>query len=108
MLKKIKEHKTLKYILNPYILTLLGFVIWMLFFDDNSFLFHRELDEMVDEKRFEINRYKKEIEKDKKVIKRLQDSAELENFAREEYYMKKDNEEIYIIEYQSEKNDDNE
>lgn len=108
MIKKIKEHKILKYVLNPYVLTLLGFLIWMLFIDDNSYLFHRELNEMIDEKNSEINRYQTEINKDKKAIKRLKDSSELENFAREEYYMKKDNEEIYIIEYQSEKNDKNE
>lgn len=103
MLNTIKQHRVFKHLLNPYIITLLGFVIWMLFIDDNSYLFHRELNEMINEKQSEINRYQTEIEKDKKAIQQLSDSTELINFARKEYYMKKDNEEIYIIEYQSEK-----
>ena len=41
-----------------------------------------------------------EIEKDKKVLDRLSDPEELEKFAREQYYLKKKNEEIFIIEYE--------
>uniref|UniRef100_UPI0040471D09 hypothetical protein n=1 Tax=Mariniflexile sp. TaxID=1979402 RepID=UPI0040471D09 len=44
--------------------------------------------------------YKKEIEKDKKALKKLSTEEGLEKFAREEYYMKRDSEEIYIIEYE--------
>ena len=36
---------------------------------------------------------------DKKLIKDLQNIDNYEAFARENFYMKKDNEEIYIIEY---------
>ena len=43
---------------------------------------------------------KREIEKDNKVIKKLSTEEGLEKFAREEYYMKRDNEEIFIIEYE--------
>jgi cell division protein FtsB len=71
----------------------------MLFFDDNSYVFHRELDAVIDEKEAEIELYKAEIKKDKKSIQILNNEENLENFARETYYMKKDNEEIYIIEY---------
>ena len=44
--------------------------------------------------------YKKEIEKDKKAIKGLSTEEGLERLAREKYYMKRENEEIYIIEYE--------
>ena len=44
--------------------------------------------------------YIKEIVKDQKDTKILKDSSELEKFAREEYFMKRDDEEIYIIEYE--------
>jgi cell division protein FtsB len=44
--------------------------------------------------------YKKEIEKDKKAIKELSTDEGIEKLAREKYYMKKENEEIYIIEYE--------
>ena len=46
-----------------------------------------------------INFYKKEIKKDKNTITELQDSLQLEKFAREKYLMKKENEDIYIIEF---------
>lgn len=101
LLKKLQQHKYLKYLINPYILILIGFLIWMLFIDDNSFLFHSELDAIIDEKRSEIELYQTEIDIDKKNIKKLENPDQLENFAREEYYMKKENEEIYIIEYEN-------
>jgi cell division protein FtsB len=44
--------------------------------------------------------YKNEIEKDKKAIQELSTDEGIEKLAREKYYMKKDNEEIYIIEYE--------
>ena len=43
---------------------------------------------------------KDEIARDKKIIEKLSDEDELERFAREEYYLKKKNEEIYLIEYE--------
>ena len=49
-----------------------------------------------------ISKYKlnPELEKDNKAIKTLNSKDGLEKFAREEYYMKRDSEEIYIIEYE--------
>ncbi len=104
--KKIKQHKYFKYVLNSYIITLLIFIVWMLFIDDNSALFHHELNTILNEKQKEIERYQKEIETDKKTIEKLNNPQHLENFARETYYMKKENEEIYIIEYQNKKTDE--
>jgi len=43
---------------------------------------------------------KEEIAKDKEIIEQLSDPKELEKFARENYYLKKKNEEIYLIEYE--------
>jgi len=44
--------------------------------------------------------YKKEIKKDRTFIDKMKDSSEMERFAREKYYLKKENEDIYIIEHQ--------
>jgi hypothetical protein len=44
--------------------------------------------------------YKGEIKKDKVFIEKMKDSNEIEKFAREEYFLKKENEEIFIIEHQ--------
>ena len=85
---------------NIFVIILVVFVIWMLFFDANSFLIHRELNKEMDALEAEKEYYKNEIEKDKKAIQELSTDEGIEKLAREKYYMKKDNEEIYIIEYE--------
>ncbi len=85
---------------NVFILILILFMVWMLFFDANSWLIHHELNTDIEALENEKEYYKREIEKDNKAIKKLSTEEGLEKFAREEYYMKRDNEEIYIIEYE--------
>ena len=94
------KHKFLKPFKNIFILFLVGFAVWMLFFDANSWLIHHELNTDIEDLENEKEYYQKEIEKDKKAIKELSTEEGLEKFAREEYYMKRENEEIYIIEYE--------
>ena len=90
----------LKFLGNKYILVLIGFVIWMLFLDNYSYLDQRNLDKQIDELETNKTYYKQEIEKDKKSIKKLKNPNETERYAREKYYMKRDSEDIYIIEYE--------
>jgi cell division protein FtsB len=85
---------------NIVVIILVIFAIWMLFFDANSYLIHRELNKEMDDLEAEKEYYKNEIEKDKKAIQELSTDEGIEKLAREKYYMKKDNEEIYIIEYE--------
>lgn len=94
------KHKFFKPFKNWFTLILATFIVWMLFFDANSWLIHHELNTDVEALENEKEYYKKEIEKDNKAIKKLSTPDGLEKFAREEYYMKRDNEEIYIIEYE--------
>ncbi len=72
----------------------------MVFLDNYSYLDHRllnkEIEELEDNKKY----YQEEIAKDKQSIKKLKNPAEMERFAREKYYMKKENEDIYIIEFE--------
>lgn len=96
----IFKHKFLKPFQNKYLLILVGFVIWMLFSDANSWLIHNELNTEIEDLENEKEYYKKEIDKDNKEIKKLSTKEGLEKFAREEYYMKRENEEIFIIEYE--------
>ncbi len=99
-LKELRKKKWFKLMTNMYILVLTIFVIWMAFFDTNSLLIHlelrREIKKLEEQKEF----LKGEIEKDKKVLETLSDKEELEKFAREKYYMKKEGEEIFLIEYE--------
>ena len=106
---EIKQKKWIRFISNKYLLILILFLIWMFFFDTNSFFIHNELNHDVNALENNKEFYKEEIKKDKVFIEKMKDSDEVEKFAREEYYLKKENEEIFIIEHQdSIKNNKNE
>jgi cell division protein DivIC len=98
-LKKISKNKYFKFFTNLYVITSLLFLFWMIFMDTNSLIFHKELNNEIRDLTEQRNKLKIEIEKDKKLIKDLNDIDNYEKFARENFYMKKDDEEIYIIEY---------
>jgi cell division protein FtsB len=102
--KQIKENKIIKFISNKYVIIVVLFVVWMLFFDENSYINHRELNKEIDKLENANEYYKEQIETDQKVIDNLNDPDSLEKYAREEYKMKKENEEIFIIEYDTVKN----
>lgn len=102
--KQIKESKIIKFFTNKYVIILLFFIVWMLFFDENSYINHRELNNDIDKLENANEYYKSEIEGDSKIIENLKDPDSLEKYAREEYKMKKENEEIFIIEYDTIKN----
>ncbi|AWI25863.1 FtsB family cell division protein [Flavobacterium pallidum] len=90
----------LRIVSNRYVLVLLVFVVWMLFLDNYSWLNHRLLDKDIDELNDNKHYYQEEIKKDVRNIKILKDSNQIEKFAREKYYMKRDSEDIYIIEFE--------
>ncbi len=96
----LKQKKWFKLLANMYVLVLTLFVIWMAFFDTNSLLIHLELRKEVKKLEQQKEFLQNEISKDKKVLKELSSPEELEKFAREKYYMKKDDEEIFLIEYE--------
>ena len=72
----------------------------MLFLDNYSYLDHRFLDKQIDELESNKKYYQEEIIKDSKNIKLLKNPNQVEKYAREKYFMKKDSEDIYIIEYE--------
>lgn len=104
--QKIKNNKYFKFFTNVYVIILIPFLIWMAFFDENSYITHRKFNNEIKDLESTISFYKDKIAKDKATIKKLEDSLELERFAREKYLLKKENEEIYIIEFDSLKKND--
>jgi cell division protein FtsB len=98
-LKQLKNKPIFKILTNRYFIISIIFVVWMFFFDENSWLNHREFDADINKLKSEKEHYKSEIYKDSLLVKKLEDKKELERFAREKYHMKKDNEEVYLIEY---------
>ena len=100
MFNKLKNKPWFKFISNKYVISLLFFVTWLLFLDNYSYLDHRILNQQIDELERQKNYYKDEISNDQKSIKQLKDPDQIEKFAREKYYMKKDSEDIYIVEFE--------
>jgi len=96
--KKIKQVHIPWYLKNKYILTVFLLFTWVLLYDNFDLV-------TVIKMRIEINKKEKEmehlqtlIEQDKQNYKELTSNREqLEKFARENYLMKKENEDIFII-----------
>ncbi|WP_456376160.1 FtsB family cell division protein [Lutibacter sp.] len=97
--KQFKNKPTVKFITNRYVIILSFFIVWMFFFDENSLLNHLEFNKEINKLNNEEEYYKTQIKQDKDLIEKLKNKEELEKFAREKYHMKKENEEIYLIEY---------
>ncbi len=81
-------------------LILILFIVWMVFFDTNSYLIHKELDNEIDGLEDNAEFYQSEIDHDRSFIQKMEDSNEMEKYARERYYLKRENEDIYIIEHE--------
>ncbi len=83
---------------NKYILTVIIFFVWIILFDSNNLLARlkemKELRNLKSEREYYVNR----ITSDRKKLNELKtDNDNLEKFAREQYRMKKADEDLYII-----------
>ena len=91
--------KLLRIASNKFLLTVVAFVIWMAYFDQNDWVSQRERSEELQGVKNNIAYLNGEIskmEKDKEGM--VSDPLVLEKYAREQYKMKRDNEDLYIIE----------
>lgn len=89
----------IKYVLkNKYYLTTILFLIWMLFLDPNDII--TQVRNMIHLNAINKDKayYQEEIGKVNKDLEELSSNKkQLEKFARENYLMKKENEDIFII-----------
>lgn len=90
---------TIKFLKNSYAIIIIIFVIWMIFFDSNSILVHNELNNDINDLNNQKEYYKNEIARDNIELNQIKTDSGLEKYAREKLFMKRDNEEIFIIEY---------
>lgn len=75
------------------------FIVWMLFYDQRDYFQQKERRDELKKLEMKKTYYQQEIDKTKKELGDLQNSpAALEKYARERYLMKKDGEDIFIIE----------
>ena len=97
-MKKTKLLTWLGQFKNIYLVITSFFIIWMFFFDSNSVLIQWQLSSKIKDLEQEKNYLETEIARDKALLKKFSDSIEKERFAREHYFFKKPNEDIFIIE----------
>jgi hypothetical protein len=88
----------LKVLKNKFFLVSVGLVIWLLYFDKNDLFTQYDLIKKCDKLNAEKNYYISEIENNKIKIEELQHNKKsLETFARENYLMKRDNEDVFVF-----------
>jgi cell division protein FtsB len=87
-----------KYFHNKYFYTGLVFLVWMIFFDQENFIEQYHLTKTLNDLDSKKEFYQEEIAQNEEKIKLLETDAEyLEKFAREKYFMKKENEDVFVI-----------
>ena len=83
---------------NKYLLSGVAFIVWMLFFDKNDVFSQFEKFSHSKELSKNETRQSKQITETQKELGFLKNSAQtIEKYARENYMMKKDNEDLFII-----------
>jgi len=93
-----KAGKIFRIVSNKYLIAFTVFAVLLLFVDRNNMFEQlqrkQQLNELLASKKF----YQGEIDKVKKNLSDLKDNpAALEKYARENYLMKKDNEDLFIV-----------
>jgi len=88
----------LKLLKNKYVLTLLIFAVWMIFFDQNSYMSQRKYTKELNQ----LEARKKLYTKQNEILILQRDELfgsydNLEKLAREKYLMKRDDEDVYLI-----------
>lgn len=95
----INKENVVKYIKNKYVISIAVFVLLLIFFDRNDVFTqmerNKELNKILASQEF----YQKEIDSTQQKLSELRsDPAALEHYAREELFMRKDSEDIFVLE----------
>jgi cell division protein DivIC len=87
-----------RFLRNKYFLTITIFIVWITLLDTNNLIDrYRQMSELR-RLRQEREYYEKKIEEEKRKLNELKtDNDNLEKFAREQYKMKRKDEDLYII-----------
>lgn len=91
-------NKLPKFARNFYFVGAVIFIGWMAFFDANDIYSQYKLKSKLSDLENQRDHYLQEIDKvkvDREAL--LNDKSQLERFAREKYYMKKEGEEVFIV-----------
>ncbi len=83
---------------NKYFIATSFFLIWIGFFDQNDWVSRKSIENQIDQLESDKLFFTEEVERLQKEEKHLKENdSELEKYARENFYMKKEGEDLYVI-----------
>jgi cell division protein FtsB len=89
---------TLRFLRNKYVLATLVFIVWILFLDNDNLFSQLKKQRELSDLRAREAYFLEKISETRRDLGDLQNnSATLERYAREHFYMKKANEDIFLI-----------
>jgi cell division protein FtsB len=91
------KQKLLKYCKNKYIITVVIFLVWIICFDDiriSLFLNQKSINKRIVN---EIESFNKEAMELERQLQYKDNKDSIEKYAREKYFMKRENEVIYLF-----------
>lgn len=94
--------KWFRFVTNKYLITFIVMTIWIIFFDKNDVLTQLEFSKQLRGLEHEKDYFLSEIKNNKNKLVELQTNNEnLEKFAREQYLMRKEDEDVFVVVHDS-------
>ena len=91
-------NKVLALVVNKYFLSLVGFSVWIIFFDQHNLVDRYKSKQRLNELKNDTVFYQEKIRKDRESMRLLKTNPQnLERYAREKYLMKAPDEEVFVI-----------
>ena len=91
---------------NKYVLTIAVFAVWMLFFDQNNMVDRIKMTSEIRQLEADREFYLEQIKRDSARLDELTtDKENLEKYAREQFLMKKPNEDVFVVLEEKDKKD---
>lgn len=91
--------RVFRFFINKYTIVTAAFAVWMLFFDTNDYSSQRAREQDLENTKQDIAFLNQEIEEmETDYNELLKDPKVLERYARENFRMKRDSEDLYVVE----------
>jgi cell division protein FtsB len=98
MIKRFEISKLVPFLKNKYFLVGMAFVFWVMLFDENNLIERRQLAKEMKQLEKDKEYYQEKIQIDAVRLKELQtNDKNLEKFAREQYLMKREDEDVFVV-----------
>lgn len=84
---------------NKFVITSIFFLTYIVFIDDNDVFYIANQKNKLSELKTRNNKMKKQLSETKNILNKIENLDDLEAYAREKKFFKKDEEEIFVITY---------